>query len=348
MERLAAERVIFAPMPSRLLKTAVIPVDNPDMGGAMARRLGTGAEWTESQVGACPERSFALDHAQGPELEASSDLVELHESIGKLLATQGDWQRAYSHLSTALKLAREHDCATRRIPDQYRREVSELRRAHAEALEASMRDALTASYNRRYLDQQLVNLLADQRESGVDVAIALIDLDYFKRVNDTYGHQIGDQVLQRVVALLQDDLPAGAFCARYGGEEFALVLPELDAHGGVVALERARNRVAEHPWHRLAPNLRITISAGLTHTSSPERARALRPARINAERQLRRADDLLYAAKRAGRNAVAYRRDGAIRIAGLDDQVHHGSAPRRDRPSAHPLGFESLPSVDIP
>lgn len=314
----------------------------------MAQELGGESGWTTTQIDARPEPVEIDFGAFGGQGQYPYDLVELHESIGKLLATQGEWQRAYSHLSTALRLARENDQAAPRVPEQYRREVSELRKAHAEALEASMRDALTASYNRRYLDQQLVALLTNQRDPGNEVAVALIDLDYFKQVNDTYGHQIGDQVLQRVVSLVQIDLPSGGFCARYGGEEFVLVLPGVDAHTAIATVERARARVADYAWEALAPELAVTISAGLTHTTGSERAPTLRPARVTAERQLRRADDLLYAAKRAGRNSVAYRCEGAIRIAGLDDNLHFFPDSRRDRPSAHPVGFEDLSSADIP
>ncbi|MDV6012473.1 GGDEF domain-containing protein [Haloechinothrix sp. LS1_15] len=245
--------------------------------------------------------------------------MELHESIATLLASQRNWEAAYAHLQIALRLARDHDCAALRLPEQHQREVAELRRAHEQAIDASMRDELTATYNRRYLHKQLVCLLAEQSGIGCGVAIALVDLDHFKAVNDTYGHALGDTVLQQVVSLLQANLPEGAFCARYGGEEFVLVLPDVGARQAVTVVERARARVAGHYWPSLATGLHVTISAGLVHHTPSNRAPGARTEADAAERQLRRADDLLYAAKRYGRNAVAYRTDGAIRIAGLDD-----------------------------
>lgn len=244
------------------------------------------------------------------------DLVTLHESIARLLAVQGNWKRAYSHLNAALRLARDAECATPIVPEQYRIQVAELRRAHAEAVDASMRDALTASYNRRYLDQRLATLLAEHTSDGASpgIAVALVDLDLFKHINDDFGHLLGDQVLRQVVRILQADLPAGSFCARYGGEEFALVLPGVSAGAAVAVVERVRRRVAEHPWPLLNPRLRVTISAGLTHLSArPE------PAGLDQDDPLNQADEALYAAKRAGRNAVGYRLSDAIRIAGLDD-----------------------------
>jgi two-component system cell cycle response regulator len=229
-------------------------------------------------------------------LEEAS-LVELHQSIASLLASRGEWRQAYEHLRHALDLATAEQ--TPHVPEQFRQEVARLRREHAEAREQSIRDALTASYNRRYLDQRLLEVV-EQRGGGISggLAVALVDLDWFKNVNDSFGHQVGDRVLQQVVELLQVGLPDGGFCARYGGEEFVLWLPGVDAGQAVRIVDDARLRVARHPWSELQPGLRVTISAGLAHeapgTPTPP------------ERQLRSADTLLYAAKRAGRNKVAY------------------------------------------
>ncbi|SEF28914.1 diguanylate cyclase (GGDEF) domain-containing protein [Amycolatopsis pretoriensis] len=201
------------------------------------------------------------------------DLLRLHEAVATLFATQGDWRRAYQHLRSALDIARD----------------------------GSLRDALTSSYNRRYLDERLYGPFAD-RQPG-PLAIALVDLDRFKRVNDTYGHLVGDRVLRRVADLLQEELPPEGFCARYGGEEFVLWLPGVDAGHAVRIVEAARVRVARHPWSELQPGLRVTISAGLAHEGPAV-----------PERQLRSADDLLYAAKRAGRNKVAYQDAQSTRL----------------------------------
>ena len=202
------------------------------------------------------------------------DLLRLHEAIAGLFATQGDWRRAYQHLRSALDIARD----------------------------GSLRDALTSSYNRRYLDERLYGPFADRQTARPRPAlgIALIDLDRFKRVNDTYGHLVGDRVLRRVADLLQEELPPDGFCARYGGEEFVLWLPDVDAGHAVRIVDAARLRVARHPWSELQPGLHVTISAGLAHQSPGA------DATTSPERQLRSADSLLYAAKRAGRNKVAY------------------------------------------
>ncbi|MFC4083127.1 GGDEF domain-containing protein [Amycolatopsis samaneae] len=214
------------------------------------------------------------------------DLLGLHESIADLLATQGDWRRAYQHLRSALDIARA----------------------------GSLRDTLTSSYNRRYLDQWLHDLPGGRHGSPgphrhPEMAVALIDLDLFKNVNDTYGHLVGDRVLRRVADLLQEELPPGGFCARYGGEEFALVLPGVDASRAVRIADAARARVAHHPWSEVQPGLRVTVSIGIAHEPGSGN-----PGPVSPERQLRRADTLLYAAKHAGRNKVAYRDHETTRV----------------------------------
>jgi diguanylate cyclase (GGDEF)-like protein len=254
---------------------------------------------------------YPAAEAQAPEDTAS--LVRLHASIGELLADRGQWRQAYEHLRHALELvSAERSAPPPRIPEQFREEVDRLRREHAEAREQAIRDALTASYNRRYLDQRLVALVGHQGLAD-GLAVALVDLDWFKKVNDTFGHQIGDRVLQRVVELLQDELPEAAFCARYGGEEFVLVLPGVDGSAAVAVAEAARTRVEGYPWGTIVPGLRVTVSIGLA--CAPP-AKPGWPASTNPEAQLRQADSLLYAAKRSGRNAVAYHLDGETHLAG--------------------------------
>lgn len=275
------------------------------------QRVDTQSSWATSEVDAFAQQASLEIDTFGDAAQRPGDLVDLHQSIANLLAAEGNWRLAYAHINAALRLARDAHCVSPLVPEQYRREVDELRKAHAAAVDASLRDALTATYNRRYLDQRLGDLRADR--AGAGIAVALVDLDHFKLVNDTHGHLVGDTVLRQLVALLQDDLPDGSFCARYGGEEFVLVLSDVTARQAVITLERARRRVDGHAWTAIAPELHITVSAGLVHLTAADLPR------MGAECQLRRADDLLYAAKRAGRNAVAYRISGAIRIAGLDD-----------------------------
>jgi len=250
---------------------------------------------------------------RGRDASEGTGLVQLHESIATLLASRGQWRQAYQHLRSAFDLVSADQDVQPQVPEQLRREVDRLRREHAEAREQSMRDSLTDSYNRRYLDQRLLDMVTEH-DTDDGLAIALIDLDWFKQVNDTFGHLLGDRVLQRVVELLQEELPRNGFCARYGGEEFVLVLPGVDAAAGVGIAESARTRVERHAWASLAPGLRVTVSIGLAY-EPPAGDSPTRPP-VAPEQQLLRADSLLYTAKQSGRNAVAYRENGRVRLAG--------------------------------
>ncbi|MEU3272455.1 GGDEF domain-containing protein [Saccharomonospora sp. NPDC006951] len=226
----------------------------------------------------------------------SRTLPATHEALAESYAAKGEWRRAYEHLRTAMDLSRT-SAPQARPPEQYRREVEQLRRERAQARHESLTDSLTAAYNRRYLDRRLAMLASP--------AVALLDLDLFKHVNDRFGHLVGDQVLQRVVLLLRQCLPSDAFCARYGGEEFALVLPRGGRREAIAITERARIRVAEHPWSELRAGLAVTISAGVVPEAEPPGG---------PHDQLLEADSLLYEAKRAGRNLVAFREHGRVRV----------------------------------
>lgn len=223
-----------------------------------------------------------------------------HTVAAEELAALGRWEEAYEHLRMAVRLLQGGPTD----------ELDRLRREHAEARELSRRDSLTASYNRRYLDERLVALLSDPACRGrAGLCVALVDADHFKQVNDNFGHRFGDRVLQRIVTELGRDLPDGAFCARYGGEEFVLVLPGCLPADAVLTCEAARQRVDRHPWHELDPRLRVTVSIGLAHGAGPL---------TDTERLIGAADVLLYAAKHSGRNAVAFRDDstGRVHLAG--------------------------------
>ncbi len=246
-----------------------------------------------------PSPYLDLDEATG--LDAlGHDRAAIHAEAAERLARLGRWEQAYDHMRTAVRLLQG-----RVAPGD---ELNRLRREHAEARELSRRDSLTATYNRRYLDECLTTLL-DQPLRAVGLSVALVDIDHFKLVNDTYGHLLGDRALQRLVGVLGSDLPSGAFCARFGGEEFALVLPGHGYADAVEMCEVARDRVARHPWDELADGLQVTVSAGVAHCAG-------RPTEV--ERLVGEADVLLYTAKQAGRNAVAFRDDdtGFVRLAG--------------------------------
>ena len=171
-------------------------------------------------------------------------------------------------------------------------------RARAERMErAAHTDALTGIHNRRGFERAYATALADVRRTDGELTLALLDLDEFKRVNDTFGHDVGDRVLAQVASVLVRTAGVGATVARWGGEEFALAFPGVALDEAERFLDTVRQAVERHAWHRLDPDLRITCSIGVvawnetTVTDTP----------------LSIADRRLYAAKRAGRNRTVAR-----------------------------------------
>ena len=155
-------------------------------------------------------------------------------------------------------------------------------------------DPLTGCANRRVLDQRLREELDRARRYDQVVTVVLLDVDDFKRVNDTYGHQVGDRVLKQVAQLLRRELRTMDFLARYGGEEFVVVLPETGGTGARLFTDRILRRIAAHNFGDGAIPVNATVSAGLA-TFPDDRV-------ADDESLMKLADENLYKAKRAGRN----------------------------------------------
>ncbi len=173
---------------------------------------------------------------------------------------------------------------------------------HIQHLERAKRraliDELTGAYNRRFLEEFLAKMiLPDERRKGQIVSLLMLDLDHFKQVNDTYGHQVGDLVLKAVTTVLNRTLKESDVLARYGGEEFTVVLPQTDTQGAAAVAERLRIAVAGLSLRQLAPAApdHITVSIGVA--TYPTHART-------APDLIRAADEMLYQAKATGRNRV--------------------------------------------
>lgn len=169
-----------------------------------------------------------------------------------------------------------------------------LERRARELVELSRRDGLTGLLNRRHLDERLAEEFDRARRYASPLSVAMADVDYFKQVNDAHSHALGDEVLRRLSELCSANLRRSDLIARYGGEEFVVVFPETSLPAAVVAAEKLRRAVEEHPWNVLADGLHITLSIGLA--AGTEFA--------SWERLLSAADSRLYEAKHAGRNRV--------------------------------------------
>jgi diguanylate cyclase (GGDEF)-like protein len=174
--------------------------------------------------------------------------------------------------------------------------LKEVADALNDARASSERDGLTGLYNRRSLDAFLTRELARSRRSKQPLSIALFDIDFFKKINDVYGHQAGDDVLRQLSGLIQDNLRQSDILARYGGEEFTILLPETRCIEGLTLLERLREKVEAHLFLAGGKPLKVTISLGITQFDV---ARHESPAALLDE-----GDKALYEAKENGRNRV--------------------------------------------
>jgi two-component system cell cycle response regulator len=165
------------------------------------------------------------------------------------------------------------------------------------SLEMAITDQLTGLHNRRYMSRHLDTLIFNAQKSGKPLAFLIMDIDYFKAVNDSHGHDIGDEVLREFSDRISANVRGIDLACRYGGEEFVVVMPDTDVNFACTVAERLRKSVEATPFAiSRAPNqLHITISIGIAGTEKSG---------DSSEALLHRADQALYRAKREGRNRV--------------------------------------------
>jgi diguanylate cyclase (GGDEF)-like protein len=220
--------------------------------------------------------------------------VQVIQEQAELYAASGDFQRAFEtykafHAAHNDLISQQGEARARTRQAMF--ETAEAREDAARFRDQARRDPLTGLPNRRYMDETLPTML----ETGEPLVVAIVDVDHFKRINDTCSHQVGDQVLVAMAGLLAAAVPAGSgFAARSGGEEFVVVLAGLDLAAAVQHLEALRIAVATHSWRPLTGDLPVTVSIGAAATGPDNTQSEL----------LARADERLYAAKRGGRNRV--------------------------------------------
>ncbi|MFO1414167.1 MAG: diguanylate cyclase [Burkholderiales bacterium] len=257
---------------------------------------------------------------------------EVHEALADLLERAGDPAGALAHYRQFHALEREVQseaaadklralkiqlelAAARREAELERERQEVLKRANAELdalnvslIEANLQktmlldqlerqtyeDALTGIANRRRLDQRLADEFALAVRHGRPLAVAMVDLDHFKLVNDRFSHAVGDAALRETAKVLASLVRHTDLVARFGGEEFVIVLVETDAAAALQVCDKLRQAIANHGWTAIHPGLALTVSMGVcADTSVP-----------TYDRMLALADRNLYSAKAAGRNRV--------------------------------------------
>jgi diguanylate cyclase (GGDEF)-like protein len=228
--------------------------------------------------------------------------------LAELYAAFGCFEDAFAqykvfHAEAMAVHSAERDARARILQAVF--ETDEARRSSRHYRNLALRDPLTGLYNRRFVDGQVPLLLRRAADTGAPLSVALLDLDHFKRINDTCSHHVGDQVLRKFTELLaarmdelfnaEEQSTGPAFAARLGGEEFLLALPGVEGTEAVARLEKLRESIRSFPWRPLTGDLPVTVSIGVTTAPATGASQSA---------LLRRADHNLYLAKDAGRDCT--------------------------------------------
>lgn len=248
--------------------------------------------------------SLSMDRQDGLRLCATLRSLETTRQTPILaMVEEGDMKRLVRALDIGVNdyLMRPIEASelTARVRTQLRRKryADRLRHSLQLSLEMAITDQLTGLFNRRYMSRHLGTLISSAQSTSKPVSFLMLDIDYFKQINDTYGHDVGDEVLREFAGRISANVRGIDLACRFGGEEFVVVMPDTDLTFAYMVAERLRQAVADIPFTIGVPpgQLPVTISIGVTATEGPNET---------SEGLLRRADQALYRAKRDGRNRV--------------------------------------------
>jgi two-component system cell cycle response regulator len=225
------------------------------------------------------------------------------------IVRQGDTRKLVRALDIGVNdyLARPVDKneLTARVATQIRRKqyIDHLRSSFQASLEMAVTDELTGLYNRRYLASHLSAMFDRAYWTGRAMSVMILDLDHFKSINDTYGHDIGDRVIREFADRIRNSVRGIDLACRYGGEEVLVAMPDTEKEAARVVAERLRADVAAHRLHLNGgrDELKVTVSIGISSTEDG-------PKDDSPQKLIKRADEALYVAKSGGRNRVIPRR----------------------------------------
>lgn len=240
--------------------------------------------------------AVAIDNARKTQAAYGETLADASNQLENLNQPE-DLSQLVTSLSSATRRIQRHTNALEKRLESSNLEVLRLRDHLEQVRRDAMTDALTNLANRKTFDERMAKICGDDEGGETALTVALIDIDHFKRFNDTWGHQTGDQVLRYVASVLGRVAQEPRLAARYGGEEFAIIFPGEKADVVEAALNAARDEIASRSLRRRSTNDdlgAVTISVGFATRVGNETAQAL----------IERVDAALYASKRNGRNRV--------------------------------------------
>ena len=177
-------------------------------------------------------------------------------------------------------------------------EIRKLRQQVNELSALVATDALTGLYNFRHFKTMLRNEMDRSKRSGIPTSLAMVDLDHFKRVNDTYGHEVGNQALQHLADILMSEVRTTDIVCRYGGEEFAMIFPETHLNLAIKVADRIRNEIASRPLEIEDGEVTITASMGISVY--------MKSSILDIDEFIESVDKYLYEAKQSGRNCICH------------------------------------------
>jgi two-component system, cell cycle response regulator len=322
-------------------KTLVVKtVIDRELGTTGKERKGTLTALSGADVGA----SYPLDGpaviGRDPEAEVSLDDDGISRRHCRIVCTSGVYELEDMGSTNGSYVNNERVQGRIALHDGARIQVGNtvLRFALQDSLEQessrrmyemAVRDGLTAAYNRRYFDERMQSEFAFAARHGTALCVLLLDIDHFKRINDTYGHPAGDEVLRRISASLRGGVRTEDVVARYGGEEFAVIARGIDVAGARMFAGRVRIMVERAHIEWEGNRIAVTASVGLAHNHSG--------AAVNTpERLVLAADRALYAAKDGGRNRVEFATSTSRYSSAQLDDTERQSSKRMPEASTSP------------
>lgn len=216
-------------------------------------------------------------------------VMQLHGNQNRLQSKQEELTQINQELQTEIELRKQTEACLRQSEELYRK--------------LAAIDPLTGIFNRRHFCQLALPELKRARRYHRSLSIIILDVDHFKQINDSFGHLVGDQVLQALAKLVQASVRTVDLFARYGGEEFILLLPETDLAGGMETADRLRRQVSLTPWEFGRGQINLTVSAGVAALDPSLLPSNPHPAAL--DHLIGQADQALYDAKNTGRNKVS-------------------------------------------